>query len=135
MTEFMRARSVLAVRNLKLTSRFFIEVLGFQPDLVSPPGWSFLAKDAFRVMLGECADEMLAGETGNHSWFVHIIVDGVDEYHAHVREKGAEILVSPADRPWGLREFVIRTPDGHRMVFAERVDQAAKRRAGTHPVT
>jgi hypothetical protein len=67
MSRFVRARSVLAVRDLKLTTRLFVEVLGFERDLENPPGWSFLAKDEFRVMLGECADEMLAGATGNHS--------------------------------------------------------------------
>lgn len=125
MPTFRGARSVLAVRDLERTTRFFVDVLGFQPDPINAPGWSFLSRDALRVMLGECADEVPAGETGNHSWFVHLIMEGLDEYHAEVRRKGAEVLVSPADRPWGLREFVIRTPDGHRMMFAERLDKMA----------
>jgi len=33
----------------------------------------------------------------------------------------AEILSKPADRAYGPREFVIRTPDGHRLMFAERL--------------
>lgn len=110
---------MLAVRDLKLSTRFFTDVLGFQKEPIAAPGWSFLAKDAFRVMLGECPDEVRAHDTGNHSWFIHVIVTGLDAYHADVRAKGAEILVAPADRPWGMREFVLRTPDGHRMVFGE----------------
>jgi catechol 2,3-dioxygenase-like lactoylglutathione lyase family enzyme len=116
---FTRTRSVLAVRDLRLSTRFFTEVLGFAPDMESPAGWSFLERDGFRVMLGECPDEVLAGETGNHSWFVHVVMEGLDAYHAEVVRRGAAILQPPADRPWGLREFVLRTPDGHRMVFGE----------------
>jgi catechol 2,3-dioxygenase-like lactoylglutathione lyase family enzyme len=130
MATFVSARSVLAVRDLKLATRFFVEVLGFAPDLDGPPGWSFLAKDAFRVMLGECPDEMLAEATGNHSWFVHLIIEGLDDYHADVRRKGAHVLSGPTDRPWGLREFVIRTPDGHRMVFGERLVPPVAERLG-----
>lgn len=114
------ARSVLAVRDLARSTRFYVEVLGFTPDPIQAPGWSFLTRDAFRVMLGECKDEVPAEATGNHSWFVHLIMEGLDAYYHEVRAKGAEILSHPSDRPWGLREFVIRTPDGHRIVLAER---------------
>jgi predicted enzyme related to lactoylglutathione lyase len=116
---FVRARSVLAVRDLALATRFFTEVLGFTNDVENPAGWSFLARDDVRVMLGECPDEMLAEQTGNHSWFVHIIMEGLDAYHRDVVRRGAQVLTPPTDRPWGLREFVLRTPDGHRMVFGE----------------
>lgn len=110
---------MLAVRELARSTRFFTEVLGFAPDMTSPPGWSFLARDGIRVMLGECPDEMLAEQTGNHSWFIHIAMEGLDAYHQDVVARGAQVLSPPADRPWGLREFVLRTPDGHRMVFGE----------------
>jgi len=29
-----------------------------------------------------------------------------------------------ADKPWGMREFAIVTPDGHRIVFGETVPDA-----------
>jgi len=29
------------------------------------------------------------------------------------------VIAEPAAKRWGLREFVIRTPDGHRIMFAE----------------
>jgi hypothetical protein len=29
-----------------------------------------------------------------------------------------------ADEPWGVREFAIVTPDGHRIVFGEEVPNA-----------
>jgi uncharacterized glyoxalase superfamily protein PhnB len=70
-------------------------------------------------MLGECADEVAASEIGNHSWFVRLLIKDLDEYHRVISHRGAEVLSEPADKRYGLREFVIRTPDGHRIMFAE----------------
>ena len=33
--------------------------------------------------------------------------------------KDIEILSKPEDKPWGQREFGIRTIDGHRIMFGE----------------
>jgi hypothetical protein len=34
-------------------------------------------------------------------------------------ERGAKILSTIADKPWGIREFSVETPDGHRIVFGQ----------------
>jgi predicted enzyme related to lactoylglutathione lyase len=120
---FVDSRGVLAVRDLSVSTRFYMDVLGFQRDNVEAPGWSFVSKDAFKLMLGECADEVAASEVGNHAWFARVMVEELDEYHAAVSAKGADVISPPADRTYGLREFVIRTPDGHRLMFAERVGE------------
>jgi catechol 2,3-dioxygenase-like lactoylglutathione lyase family enzyme len=118
-SQVLDSRSVLAVQDLAKSTRFYVEVLGFQLDPVDAKGWSFLSMDSFKLMLGECADEIAATETGNHSWFVRLIIEGLDEYHRVISSRGAEVIADPADKRWGLREFVIRTPDGHRIMFAE----------------
>jgi predicted enzyme related to lactoylglutathione lyase len=123
-SRFLGSRGVLAVRDLPVSTRFYTEVLGFQRDQVEAPGWSFVSKDAFKLMLGECADEVPATEVGNHAWFARVMVDGLDEYYKEVSSRGANVISQPADRAYGLREFVIRTPDGHRLMFAERLEQA-----------
>ena len=119
MSRVLGSRSVLAVQDLSRSTRFYIEVLGFQLDPVDAKGWSFLSLDSFKLMLGECADEIAASEIGNHSWFVRLMIEGLDEYHRVISSRGAEVIAEPADKRWGLREFVIRTPDGHRIMFAE----------------
>ena len=119
MSRVLDSRSVLAVQDLAKSTRFYIEVLGFQLDPVVAKGWSFLSMDSFKLMLGECADEIAATETGNHSWFVRLMIEGLDEYHRVISSRGAEVIAEPGDKRWGLREFVIRTPDGHRIMFAE----------------
>ena len=123
MSRFVDSRGVLAVRDLPVSTQFYTEVLGFQRDQVQAPGWSFVSKDAFKLMLGECADEVAATEVGNHAWFARIMVDGLDEYYKEISARGANVISQPADRAYGLREFVIRTPDGHRLMFAEQLKE------------
>lgn len=123
MPRITNSRCVLAVRDLAVSTRFYMDVLGFGRDFGDgTDGWSFLSRDGFRVMLGECTDATPAGELGDHSWYVYLTVDEVDELHAEVAARGAEILSPPATKPWGLREFTLRTPDGHRIAFGEPVD-------------
>jgi len=123
MARIMGSRCVLAVRNLEVSTRYYTEVLGFRRDPLDAAGWSFLTRDEFEVMLGECPDERPAAELGNHSYFVYLYVDGVDDFHREVAARGADVISEPADKPWGLREFALRTPDGHRMTCGEPIDR------------
>jgi len=104
---------------LAASTAYYAEVLGFEQDPIEAAGWSFLTRGGIHLMLGECSDEVDAAETGNHSWFLHVMVEGIDELHRDVSGKGADIVVPLGDRSHGHREFVVRTPDGHRIMFGE----------------
>jgi uncharacterized glyoxalase superfamily protein PhnB len=110
---------VLAVRDLAVSTRYYVDVLGFQREPIEADGWSFLARDGFRLMLGECPDERPASELGNHSYFAYLTLDDVDDYYEEIVARGAEVTSPPKDKPWGLREFALRTPDGHRMTCGQ----------------
>ena len=120
MARIVASRSVLAVQNLRKSTQFYMDVLGFQRDFGDESdGWSFLSRDRYRVMLGECADAMPARDLGDHSYFVYLTVEGLDELYAQLLPHGVDFLSKPTDRPWGMREFGIRTPDGHRIMFGQ----------------
>lgn len=121
MAKIVNSRCVLAVRNLAVSTRYYMDVLGFQRDPIDAEGWSFLMRDSFRVMLGECVDERPAGELGNHSWYAYWNVEGVDDLYKEFVSKGAMVLSAPVNKPWGLREFGLSTPDGHRIVCGETI--------------
>ena len=114
----VHTRHVLAVRDLKIEAEYYVDNLGFDRDFTAP-GWEVLSFGDFKVMLGECADEMTAEATGNHSWFAHALVENVDEVYQEFIDRGAKILSSIADKPWGIREFSVKTPDGHRIAFGQ----------------
>ena len=115
MATIVASRYVLAVRDLDVSTRYFADVLGFHRDPIDAPGWSFLTRDTVRVMLGECSNERPASELGDHSYIAYWNVDDVDALFDEVKRRGALITSQPQDKPWGLREFALRTPDGHRI--------------------
>ena len=119
MARIVNSRCVLAVRDLEVSTRYYMDVLGFRKDPINAQGWSFLTRDSFRVMLGECVDERPAGELGNHSYFAYWNVEGVDDFYRELVARGAMVSSAPTNKPWGLREFGMRTPDGHRIVCGE----------------
>lgn len=62
MARIVGSSCVLAVRDLAASTQYYREVLGFSQDPIDAEGWSFLTRDTFRVMLGECANERRASE-------------------------------------------------------------------------
>ena len=116
----VHTRHVLAVKDLRVEAEYYLEKLGFDRDFTAP-GWEFLSFGDFKVMLGECADEMTAEETGNHSWYAHALVENVDGVYQELVDRGAKILSPIANKPWGIREFSVVTPDGHKITFGQMI--------------
>jgi len=52
--------------------------------------------------------------------FLYLRVDDVDEAYKSLTTKGLEPSSKPKDWPWGNREFVIRDPDGYKLVIFKR---------------
>lgn len=72
-----------------------------------------------RIMAGHCPDAIPARELGDHSYFVYFIVDDIDDYHGTVVSHGAELIKPLRDEPWGMREFGVKTVDGHRIMIGQ----------------
>jgi len=117
----MRVRSVLAVRDLSASVAFYRDKLGFAVA-AEFDGWCFLSRDGVELMLGHCADEVPASEIGDHSYFAYIDVRAVDALHAEFVANGVTSLSAPDSKPWGMREFALTTPDGHRIMFGQDLD-------------
>jgi uncharacterized glyoxalase superfamily protein PhnB len=118
MPTILQNHYVLAVHNVRESARFYVDVLGF--SVVSEhEGWIFVKKDNCMIMLGECPDDMHPSKLGCHNYFAYLRVDDVDAYHAQVERAGVKSVGAVADKPWGMREFLIHTPDGHRLVIGQ----------------
>jgi tellurite methyltransferase len=123
MARILRHTLVLAVPDLERSSRFYREVLGFEVRALAP-GWLLYVRDACYVMAGECPDALPARAIGDHSYVGHLTVDRVDEDHRRAIAAGAEIIKPIRDEPWGMREFGVRTADGHRLMIGSVLDPA-----------
>lgn len=49
--------------------------------------------------------------------YTYIEVEDVDAYHAWLVEQGVAPRTEPKTWPWGKREFVVKDPDGYKLVF------------------
>lgn len=53
--------------------------------------------------------------------FLYISVEDVDETYKELVDKGVTPSSEPRDWPWGNREFVVRDPDGYKIVFFKKL--------------
>ena len=114
-------RYVLAVPSLQASADWYAQTLGFTIHEVGEPGWRLFRQDACVIFAGECPDALPAREIGDHSYFAYWIIDDADGWHARLHAAGVEFVKPLRSEPWGMREFGIRTPDGHRIMIAQRL--------------
>ncbi|MDT8894030.1 VOC family protein [Halomonas sp. I1] len=112
---------VLAVKDHEKAESYFIDKLGFSVRF-RVDGWSFLSLGDFHVMVGHCPDELMARDTHEHSYFAYVNCEGIDELYRDYQARGVEVFQPISDKPWGLREFGVATPEGHRIMFGEEID-------------
>jgi len=53
--------------------------------------------------------------------YINVNVENIDTYYQSLLDKGLKPSSIPRDWPWGNREFVIRDPDGYKLVFCEKL--------------
>lgn len=116
----LRASFVLAVPDAKITARWWVDVMGFEL-YKEPDGWTFVRRGPCSLLLGSCPGAIHPRDLGDHQYFGYIEVDDVDAYHAEIEARGAEVMFPPMSQAWGMREMGVRTPDGHRLMFAARL--------------
>src|SRR5262245_39834525 len=112
MSEIVTSTFVLAVRDLEASKKFYVEKLGFSEDL-NVEGWAFLSRGACKLRLGDCPQAMPMSQARDHSWFAYLHVQDAAGMYEEFRGKGVEIWHKLEDKPWGMREFAVVTPDGH----------------------
>lgn len=125
MSSITASTFVLATRDLETSRRFYIDQLGFEEDL-AVEGWSFLRRGACRLRIGHCPDAVPASDVGDHAWFAYLQVPDAQALHDEFAAAGVRFWHPLQDQPWGMREFAILTPDGHKIVFGQDIDDDPK---------
>lgn len=74
---------------------------------------------AKRSRVGECTGAIPPAELGDHSYYGYLTVTDVDSLYVEYQTSGVEFIQPLASKPWGMREFGIRTIDGHRLMFGQ----------------
>lgn len=122
MPDIIASTFVLAVQNLAASKAFYLGKLGFTEDF-SVDGWAFVSRGGCQLRLGDCPDAVPISKTQDHSWFAYLHVRDAAGLYGEYVENGVAIWHPLADKPWGFREFAVVTPDGHRIVFGEKLPE------------
>jgi predicted enzyme related to lactoylglutathione lyase len=109
---------VLAVRDIHSSAAYYRDVLGFCISWEDAPDWRLAERDGVRLMLGHCPNEKAARENFPHDWFGYLEADDVDALRVEFVARGAQCS-EPRDQPYGMREIIVTTIDGHRIVFGQ----------------
>lgn len=120
MQQIKGVRFVLAVHDLTKSVAYYTKQLGFTL-LEEPPGWAFLRRESWLLMLGECKDSIETKKLGDHSYFAYIDADNVEKLFEEFSSKDVTIRKQLKSEPWGMKEFSIETIDGHRIMFGEQI--------------
>ena len=113
---------VLAVPDFTRSAAYFRDVLGFRVLWEEAADWRLVERNSVRIMLGNCPAAPRPAEIGPHNWFAYVSVDDLDALHAELAARGADCS-QPTNTSYGMREMIVTTLDGHRIVFGQDAPQ------------
>jgi catechol 2,3-dioxygenase-like lactoylglutathione lyase family enzyme len=112
----------LFVPDVEATVRFWVDRLGAECVRLEPGSFGVVRLEASIVFVAhESHYAEMGGELGGRRGVgldVRIVVADVDALHRRVRDAGVEIVHDIANRDYGLRDFIVRDPNGFRVRFA-----------------
>lgn len=117
MSDFESYRANLEVAELTPTVEFLRDVLGFVVEVDEPEmGLALVRRNGVGLGIvrtpNPAVNETTAGYVG---------VTDVNALHAYCVLHNADIVTPLTEHPWGLRDFVLRIPGGHRLAFGQRI--------------
>lgn len=123
---FIKSRPMLICRDVQTMIEFYVETLGFQivdrMDDVGLSGWAALARDQFEIMLA--SPSYIPAPPKDESPLNQVILYVEVNALSKLREKilATDYPIGPTEtRFYGHREFELLDPEGHRIIFAEKV--------------
>jgi catechol 2,3-dioxygenase-like lactoylglutathione lyase family enzyme len=119
---FQTAVPVLRVANADAATAFYRDRLGFavlsswrpNPRAVDPC-YMTMVRDGVRLHIHSFGSQPIGAGAA------YLIVDNVDALHAELVSQGVPIPHEPIDQTWGVREIVVRDPDGNVLTIGQRL--------------
>lgn len=109
------SEAILAVADVPAAIRFYRDVLGFESEWMwgTPPTFGGVRWGKAHVML--CQQPKIASQVEGH---MHMFfADAIDELYARHKAAGAPIISEIENKPWAVREYTVRDPNGYHLRF------------------
>ena len=111
--QIIQGAPILHVPDVTATATFYRDVLGFHSD---PEGTS---DDYTVVWRDNAAIHFARGDSQPTGVELCQWVKDVDGCHREVVDRGAEVSMPLGNRPYGIRDFSVRDPNGITVVFGQ----------------
>ena len=115
---------VLGCRDVRAAADWFQDALGFEcpGGVARPPGegeavYAIVDREGAGVHLQIRRRPVFLAERPDFEGDGYLFVADADALHAEFAARGVAVLREPMDEPYGLRDFTIATPQGHRLAF------------------
>jgi len=119
-TTAKRISPILVVADMEETISFYIDVLGFSPQMKSP-GYSVLSRDGQTIHLQKADSEEVLKCVRGHAE-IYIEVSGIQDLWEHVRGfKGRYQIRDLFEQSYGMTEFHIGDPNDCLVFVGERI--------------
>lgn len=120
-----RIGPTLGVRDVQRATDFYVDRLGFEcPGGVFGDGvpgeggvYSIVRRAGVEIHLQIRRRPIFADAREGIEQDAYVFVPDADALFDEFRARGVRIHRAPEDAPYGLRDFVIEDPDGHRVTF------------------
>jgi uncharacterized glyoxalase superfamily protein PhnB len=109
------------VDDLSEAITYYRDRLGFEPDFVYESFYAGVSRDGISIHL-KCAPKTVADRAHrkqNEHLDAYIGVRGIEALFDELTSKGANIIRSLEERPWGCKDFYVEDPDGYILCFSE----------------
>lgn len=124
MENFSHASPIFPVVNVQETAVFFRDQLGFTIEFSweAPPSYIVLSRGSVGLHLTtwEQADQPTPS-------LLYVFVHDVDAYYQELLSRNTPVKVPPENQAYGMRDFDVEVPGGHRITFGcsvERIDSS-----------
>ena len=124
---FDRLRPMLICRDVQAMVRFYCHILDFhvvdRMDDIGLSGWAALARDDIHLMLSSPSyiTAPIESEYPLNQVILYMEVKALSKLRHEILAKQYPVGTTE-DRFYGLREFEIVDPEGHRIIFAEEIN-------------
>jgi len=118
---YSSAVPVIATADVSNTVRYFEQTLGFEQQWTwgDPPVYAGLKAGSAILYITHDPDTAAAIRDRSLAPDIFLWVNQIDQVYDRHRAANANIVEELAARPWGVRQYVVREPNGYHLKVAE----------------
>lgn len=110
------AATIFSVSDLATSLKYYVDTLGFSIDFE----YGAIAGLHYgNVLLQLSGPDLIGNRKATGEGHMYIFCDEVDQYFQDIVAKGALVIIEPADREYGMRDFAIQDADGNILAFGK----------------